>query len=318
VDLLAAPTTRVVLLDVMATPAAATGSPDLVGELGRDYLVPALARRRSAGHTAFSVLAHDASSAAGDRTRDLERQLSRSVDPELGGWLAGQGAFPGSVVDDVLPGPDGRPRWFVEDVFGDEPPPLEQVGGCLVPSTAGHERLRTRLLGGARCALSWVTSPSDAATSDEALADPELFEFLRGFLQEAAASVLCVPGVDVDEYRVAVLELLATPRTGEPLSELRRNGAETVSTCVLPSLRSATDHYTPRRHLVLAVAAWLRALPAGAPGEPPADARRLVQEQRTVFGTLADDAHLVAELQEALELLRAGTLSPAAPSEVAS
>ena len=90
---------------------------------------------------------------------------------------------------------------------------------------------------------------------------------------------------------------------------------------MLPSLRLALERDAPRGHLVLATAAWMRALrgldsrgapfdvedaeaerlrgPASAPGHDP----RPLLSRRDLFGDLADDPRAVAELGRALEAL---------------
>jgi len=311
VETLAAPTTKLVTLqagdgeppcEALPLPQDQT-SPGAA--LAHGYLVRALARRRVAGLPPFTVLSCDPLPRNGCLTRRHVLDLAGAVDPDLAVWIAEEGRFPGSLVDDLLPGTGDLPfQWFVEDDFGDGRPPVDRVGARLVPSTAPYEQLRMRLFHGARCALAVLARSTGATTSDQALTDPRLVAFLGGFLTEAAATLLHVPGVDLARYRARVLDRLADPRTGEPLRPSQDRGAEALSAFVLPSLRTALDHRTPRRHLVLAVAAWCRSL--GGPGS----AAELLAERRAVFGTLADHCHLADELQEALDLLAAGALDP--------
>ncbi|MBB2902551.1 mannitol-1-phosphate/altronate dehydrogenase [Kineococcus radiotolerans] len=303
-DVLADPATRLVTLRVSEEQeffglCAAPAHP--AARIAHGYLVRALARRRDAGLPPFTVLSCDPVPRNGARTRDAVLELARRTDLLLADWIGRDVRFPGSLVDPTLPGGSALPfRWVVEDDFGHGRPPLEEAGAHLVTHTAPHEQLRMHLLDGARCALGLVGGTVGARTTAEALADPRVRAFLGGFLEEAASSLLHVPGVDLPGYRAAVLARLAG--ADEPLP---RSGSAAVSAVVLPSLRQALDHYRPRRHLVLAVAVWLLTLP-GSGG----DARTMLRQHHALLGTLADDPHLTAELQEALVLLAAGAFDP--------
>ncbi|MFD0485673.1 hypothetical protein ACFQ46_24030 [Kineococcus sp. GCM10028916] len=305
-DALAAPTTRLVVLQVAGGETSPPpGTAPSLPAVAHGYLVRALARRRDTGLPPFTVLNCDPSPGNGHRTREAVLTLARAEDPGLAAWIEERAAFPCSVLDPLLSGTGGCPGWVVQDEFCDGRPPLEQVGARFVASTAPHGVLRTRLLDGARYAVSAVARRTGAARTDEALADPRVSAFLGGFLQEVATLLLDVPGIDLDAYRSAVLARLADPRTGEPLAPAGRHGGGGFAAAVLPSLRLARDQHRPRRHLVLAVAAWLSSLPGAG-----SDAGSLLDGHRDLLGTLADDTHLAAELQEALELLASGAFDP--------
>jgi mannitol 2-dehydrogenase len=303
-DVLADPATRIVTLRVCDEQEfyglGAVHEPPAAG-VAHGYLVRALARRRDAGLPPFTVLSCDPVPRNGSSTREAVLDLARRSDPALAEWIGHEVRFPGSLVDPTLPGPSGLPfRWVVEDDFCHGRPPLEEAGAQPVARTTPYEQLRMHLLDGARCALGLVGRTAGARTTGEALADPRVRAFLGGFLEEAASSLLCVPGVDLPEYRAAVLARLAG--SDQPLP---RSGSEAVVAVVLPSLRQALDHYRPRRHLVLAVAVWLLTLPGSG-----SDAGTLLRQHHDLLGTLADDPHLPAELQEALVLLAAGAFDP--------
>ncbi|WP_432563294.1 mannitol dehydrogenase family protein [Kineococcus sp. SYSU DK003] len=305
-EALAAPSTKVVTVETdVHDPLLATGPAPEAAAVVHTYLARALARRRSAGRAPFTVVACDAPPRNGPRVRAAVLEVARRDDPELAAWIEEHGRFPSSVLDPVLAGTAGCPRWIVEDSFSDGRPPLEVVGAQFVTGTVPHETLRMRLYDATRCLAALLSAGSPARTTDEALTAPAVRAALEGFLDEAAAPVLQVPGVDLAQYRTDVVARLADPRTGELLEPLQAAAAAAFPTLVLPSLRQAVDQNHPRQRLVLALAAWMRSS-AGA----GRDAEALLRRHRDVLGTLADEPHLVTELQEALDLLEAAEDAP--------
>jgi mannitol 2-dehydrogenase len=186
--------------------------------------------------------------------------------------------------------------------------------------------MKTRLLNGSHCALAYLGHLAGFRTTDEAMADERMRAFVEGYLEEAAALLLAVPGIDLPSYRATLVERFSNARLSDGLDRLARRGSTKVPTYVLPSLRQALDQNRPRHHLVLATAAWLRYLRgvdyAGVPIEiADAQADRLTQlaraggpdphlflEESGVFGTLGDSSRLAAELTAALQALEDGPL----------
>ena len=176
-------------------------------------------------------------------------------------------------------------QWIVEDSFCNGRPPLEQVGVQFVPKVVPYEVMKTRMLNGAHCALGYLGHLAGYGTSDEAMADPLVRDVIAGYLQEASALLLTVPGIDLEDYRRTLLERFSNPRISDQLARLCRRGSTKVPAYLLPSLRQALDQDRPRGHLVLALACWMRFLRGedhdgarhrdrGRPGWPPPAAGR--------------------------------------------
>jgi mannitol 2-dehydrogenase len=324
-----------------ATPATAFG-----------FIVEALDRRRRAGTAPFTVLSCDNLQHNGAVTKAAVLATARLRDAELAAWIEENVTFPSSMVDRITPEttPEERAeiarehglddtwpvitepfsQWIVEDDFCNGRPPLEEVGVQFVGNVGPYEVMKTRLLNGSHCALSYLGHLAGFRTSDEAMADPRMRTFVEGYLDEAAALLAAVPGIDLQAYRATLVERFSNARLGDGLDRLARRGSTKVPTYVLPSLRQALDQNRPRRHLVLTVAAWLRYLRgtdyAGTPIDiSDAEADRLSQLARAggtdplpfleasgLFGSLADSTRLAAELTEALQSLEEGPLEAAA------
>jgi HAD superfamily hydrolase (TIGR01509 family) len=214
----------------------------------------------------------------------------------------------------------------VEDDFCNGRPPLELVGVELVADVRPYEVMKTRMLNGAHSALGHLAALAGFETTDQAMADPVVRGYVEGFLAEVAQGLLEVPGVDLDAYAATLVERFSNPRISDQISRLCRRSTTKVPGYVFPSLHRALDHDLPRAHLVLAVAAWLRYLRgedyvgadlevqdvhadrlreiARSAGNDP----RPLLAQADVFGSLAGDERLAAELEPALAALQAGPL----------
>jgi fructuronate reductase/mannitol 2-dehydrogenase len=363
-DTLSRPTTRLVTLTITGNGYPPGGlvdaeDPDVAADLAQPgaprtvfgFLVEALDRRRRAGLPAFTVLSCDNVQHNGAITRQAVVSMARLRDPSLARWIDEQATFPSSMVDRITPettpemqqelarqyGLEDRwpvitepfSQWVVEDSFVGGRPPLDRVGVQFVPDVLPYEIMKTRLLNGAHCALGHLGYLAGLRTTDEAMADPRLRDFIDGYLHEAAALLPAVPGIDLQEYCEALLERFANPQLGDQLSRLCRRGSTKVPSYVFPSVELALSDDRPRAHLVMALAAWLRYLRgqdyAGEPipvedaraeqlrplaEQAPRDSSSVLSEQ-DIFGNLGDHEDLPAELEWALRLLEEGPLEAA-------
>lgn len=363
-DRLASETTRLVTLTITGSGYPAGGEvdpddPDVLVDVNQPgspatvfgYLVEALDRRRRGGLRPFTVLSCDNVQGNGAVTRAAVVSTARLRNRELASWIEENVAFPSSMVDRITPETtpglvellarrygveDQWPvtaepftQWIVEDTFCNGRPPLDQVGVQFVPQVLPYEVMKARLLNGAHCALGYLGWLAGFRTTDRAMADPRLREFIAGYLREASALLPPVPGVNLGEYCETLLDRFSNPRVGDQLSRLCRRGSTKVPSYVLPSLLDAYDQGRPYRHLVLAVAAWLRYLHGvDYAGEPiavedvRADELRLLAERGTnepdaalsehdVFRALAERPGLTAELTQSRRLLEQGPLEAA-------
>jgi fructuronate reductase/mannitol 2-dehydrogenase len=316
------------------------------------FIVEGLDRRRRAGLPGFTVLSCDNMQHNGGSTQRAVVSTARLRDPELAQWIEDNVTFPSSMVDRITPetsperrdeiadlhGVDDRwpviaepfSQWIVEDRFCNGRPPLEEVGVEVVDDVRPYEVMKTRLLNGAHSALGHLAVLAGFETTDQAMANPVLRRYVEGFLAEASAGLLEVPGVDLDSYTTTLVRRFSNPQISDQISRLCRRSSTKVPSYVMPSLRVALDQDTPRAHLLLAVAAWLRYLRgADYVGDDlhveDAHADRLrelallggtdprpVLSQTDLFGDLSFSERLARELEEVLEALEAGPLEAAA------
>ncbi|WP_221352612.1 mannitol dehydrogenase family protein [Streptomyces beigongshangae] len=290
---LADPRVRLVTLTITADGYALPDNAEQARTCVFGVLVDALDVRRRARYAPFTVLSCDNLPDSAAATREAVMALAVRRDPALAGWIEERVSFPGSMVDRITPAttPEDRDeveedfrvgdrwpvitepftQWVIEDDFCNDRPPLDRVGALFVTDVAPYKLIKSRLLNGVHCALGYLGHLAGHRTTDQAMADPAVAEFVERLMREEIAPLLPadVPGMDLTTYCDTVLERLRNPHIGDPLARLCRRGSTKVPDYLLPSLHAAGARDRPRRRLALAVAAWMRYLRAvdldGAP-----------------------------------------------------
>ncbi len=227
VDRLAAADTRVVTLTITE---GGYGGGTMIELLARG-----LAARAAAGvEEPLAVLSCDNVPRNGEATR-------RAV----GG--AGPGVtFPSTVADRITPASDDPlvvvtepfSLWVIEDTFLGPRPAWERAGALLVPDTRPYEAMKLRLVNASHSALAHLGLPRGHETVADAVADPELLDFVRRLLaEELLPTVPEVPGIDVDAFVEQMLERFANPRIGHRLEQIAAGAEHKIPQRLLPSAR---------------------------------------------------------------------------------
>lgn len=305
------------------------------------YLADALDNRRRSGSRPFTVMSCDNVPDNGGVARRALVGFAAQRDPALARWIERNVSFPATMVDRITPkttaaqraevvksfGIDDRwpviaepfRQWVVEDAFCADRPPLDAVGVDIVTDVGPYKLVKTRMLNGSHCALSYLGILLGHATTDEAMRNRDV----SGYLDQLMSSEVCpllgdVTEMDLDEYRATVLTRLSNPGIPDQLSRLAARGSTKVPSYLLPSLRRARVEGRPAPMLTLALAAWFRYLRGyDLQGRPVTiEDQRARQLQvlakaglgdprpllglRDVFGDLGDDREFVVSLERML------------------
>jgi len=293
---MAAPTTRIVSLTVTekgychdpATGALDEAHPDIRHDLATPhrprsapgFLVEALHRRRAAGLPPFTVLCCDNLPANGHTVRRIATRLAALRDPGLSDWMAGEVAFPSTMVDRIVPAttPEDRARidaalglhdawpvvceafsqWVVEDHFPTGRPAWEIGGATFAADVAPFEVMKLRLLNGAHSALAYLGYLAGHETVAEAAADPVFARYLRGFWAEVAPHVPAPPGADLGGYAESLLARFRNRALRHRTWQIAMDGSQKLPQRLLGTVREALAAGPPIPHLALAVAGWMR------------------------------------------------------------
>ncbi len=243
-------------------------------------LVEALARRRTAGLAPFVVLSCDNMPDNGRRTRAAVTQLAACRDAELAQWIEREVAFPGSMVDRIVPATTVADRerlaelgvddpnavvceaftqWVIEDDFPCGRPDWEADGVEMVADVAPYETMKLRMLNGSHSLLAYLGALDGMETVVEAVGRDDVVALLRRYMIQEAAPTLDMPaGTDLHAYAGELLTRFANDSLRHRLHQIAMDGSQK-----LPQrwLRGALQHLETGgdiRCTVLGVAAWIR------------------------------------------------------------
>jgi mannitol 2-dehydrogenase len=311
-------------LDASDPGLAADLSPGATPSTAFGFVVEALARRRAAGVPPFTVMSCDNIPGNGHVARKMLSSFARLKDPSLADWIADEVRFPNCMVDRITPVTadsdraalastfgveDGWPvvcepftQWVLEDDFGGDRPPYEEVGV--------HQAL---------CYLGYLAGYRYA---HEVCQDKLFVDFLLGYMDDEGTPTLPpVPGVDLHRYKHQLIERFANPEVRDTLARLCAESSDRIPKWLLPVVREQLAAGRGISRAALVVASWARyAEGVDEQGEPIEVVDRLrdkVLERAAknredplvfisdpdLFGELASDSRFVAEYTKALSSL---------------
>ncbi|WP_439594652.1 mannitol dehydrogenase family protein [Falsiroseomonas sp.] len=293
---MSAPTTRIVSLTVTekgychdpASGALDESHPDIRHDLALPvaprsapgFLVEALRRRRAAGTPPFTVLSCDNLPANGATTRAITARLAALQDPDLGAWIAGEVAFPCTMVDRIVPATteedraridaalglqdawpvvgEGFRQWVIEDHFPGGRPEWEMAGAQFTADVAAFELAKLRMLNGAHSALAYLGYLAGHGTVAEAAADPLFAAYLEAFWAEVMPNLAPPPGLDLRDYAAQLLARFRNRALRHQTSQIAMDGSQKLPQRLLGTIRAALAEGLPVGCLVLGVAGWMR------------------------------------------------------------
>jgi len=308
------------------------------------FVVEALARRREAGVAPFTVMSCDNIPGNGHVARKMLTSFARLKDPALASWIASEVRFPNCMVDRITPVTadsdrealaarfgveDGWPvvcepftQWVLEDDFGGDRPPYEDVGVQLVEDVEPYELMKLRLLNASHQALCYLGYLAGYRYAHEVCQDKLFVDFLLGYMDvEGTPTLPPVPGVDLDRYKHQLIERFANPEVRDTLARLCAESSDRIPKWLLPVVREQLAAGREIGRSALVVASWARYAEAvDEQGQPIEVVDRLrdklverAQHNREdplvfisdpdLFGALASDARFVAEYTAALRSL---------------
>ena len=250
-------------------------------------LAAALGARRADNIPPFTVLCCDNLPDNGRLVASLLDAFVRQRDEGLADWIAGQGAFPSTMVDRIVPATtdadlataadvtgltDLAPvshepfrQWVIEDRFvGGARPSLQKTGAQFVDDVAAFERLKLRMLNSAHSALAYLGCLSGYRTIREAAADPLFRTFVFDLWREEIIPVVRPPaGVDPFQYADTVMRRFDNAAILHRTTQVASDGSQKLPVRLLPTIRERIERGQPIGRLAHVVAAWIRYLEGG-------------------------------------------------------
>jgi fructuronate reductase len=273
--------------------------PEIVRDLARParpisavgWLTTGLALRRERGGAPVTVLSCDNLIGNGRKLAAAVQVLAERWDPALAAWIEAGVAFPGTMVDCIVPATSEASRtriqaalgltdqacvsretfaqWVVEDRFAGPRPGWDRAGVEFVTDVGSHERLKLHVLNAAHSALAYLGLTQGYAFIRQAIADPGLSGFLDAMMAEEVAPAL--PDLPAADYWRTCRARFANPRLDHRLTQIGEDGSSKLAQRIFPLLVENARAGRPTARLAAVVRAWLNLAGQGKVKDPHDD-----------------------------------------------
>jgi mannitol 2-dehydrogenase len=270
-------------------------------------------RRRSRGIEPFTVMSCDNIQGNGHVAQEVFAAFARLRDPELGEWVESNVTFPNSMVDRITPVTTDDDRaeiserfdvedawpvvcepftqWALEDKFPSGRPPLEDVGVQVVPDVMPYELMKLRLLNASHQALCYFGYLAGYRLVHEVAQDQLFANFLLDYMnREATPTLAPVPGIDLDEYKLQLIERFSNAAVRDTVARLCAESSDRIPKWLLPVIQ---ENLAASRDVILSaavVASWARyAEGVDEQGEPIKVVDRLADTLQQIAAQQRDD-----------------------------
>jgi fructuronate reductase len=146
-------------------------------------------------------------------------------------------------------------QWVIENRFAGPRPAWERTGVQIVADVHDHARLKLHILNTCHSALAYLGLPRGHAFVREAMADPELAQFLEELVRGEIAPALAP--LAVLDYWQTVRARFANPHIDHRLSQIAEDGAQKLAERVFPLMIANAKTGAPMRALARTVRSWL-------------------------------------------------------------
>lgn len=263
-------TSRAEIEHDLAEPCAPRSLPGLI--------VEALVRRRAAAVAPFTVASCDNLPSNGRAVARVVGDLAECRDPLLADWIAGNVAFPSSMVDRMVPTTTEADRarcraagiadawpivtepfrqWVLEDTFPGGRPDWDRVGVELVSDVSLHEQAKLRVLNAAHSALAYWGLLAGHEFIWQAAADPVLLTATRELLEREVIPTLRTPaGWNLHRYAEVVLTRFSNQALQYRTTKVAGDGSQKLAVRLMPTIRALLDSGRPAHRCTQVLAAW--------------------------------------------------------------
>jgi fructuronate reductase len=282
----------------LAHPEAPVSAPGLI--------VRALELRRAAGTEPFTVLSCDNLPSNGKTVARIVTAFAALRSGELGDYIAKSVAFPGTMVDRIVPATTDADReavasstgiedawpimtepftqWVVEDHFTAGRPDLASVGVQLVDHVEPFELMKLRMLNGSHSSLAYLGYLGGYQYVSEAIADPGLLRLVHGLMTEEVSPTLSIGREALLAYRDRLLERFANPRLKHRTWQIAMDGTQKLPQRLLGTIRDRLAAGQSFERLALGVAGWMRYVTGVDEKGQPIDIKDPMAERLVAIG----------------------------------
>jgi fructuronate reductase len=242
-------------------------------------VVEALRRRREAGIAPFTVLSCDNLPHNGQVAARVFGEYAEAVDPGLGRWVRENVAFPGTMIDRIVPATTDADRaevadllgledawpvvaepflqWVIEDRFVGARPRLELGGAEFVGDVAPYERMKLRMLNGSHSTMAYLGYLSGYEFIAQVIAAPAFRRFVANAFADEIAPTLGMPKAQTDAYAAKLLERYSNTALRHRTYQIAMDGSQKLPQRLLGTIADRLAAGAPFERLALGVAAWM-------------------------------------------------------------
>ncbi len=245
------------------------------------FLVEALARRRAAGIEPFTILSCDNLPSNGATLHRLLVQFAALKNADLAKHVESV-SCPSSMVDRIVPATTDADRarisqslgvedawpvltepfrqWVIEDNFSAGRPRWEKFGVEMVRDVRPFEEMKLRLLNGAHSSIAYLGLLADHDTVAKSFGDPAIRSFVKALWAEAVPTLPEDAGLDTDSYTQALTGRFDNTALQHRTAQIANDGSQKLPQRIIGSALDRLEAGASADHLLLAVAAWIRAV----------------------------------------------------------
>ncbi len=296
IDAIAAPSTHIVSLTITekgychipASGALDGDHPDIVNDVANGsalvsaigFLAAGLRQRMNSGAGPVTLMSCDNLPQNGAVLKSVLTAFVGTAMPDLDGWLAANVSFPSTMVDRIVPATtesdlarlhtqlgmsdhgmvkaEAFRQWVIEDDFAGPRPDFASVGAQMVDNVQPFELAKLRMLNGSHSTIAYLGLHHGHETVDQAMADPRIAKVVDALMNEAAATLPAVPGLDPESYAEALKARFRNAALGHRLSQIAMDGTQKLPQRLLATIADLHAAGGAPRAAATGVAAWMR------------------------------------------------------------
>lgn len=284
-------------------------------------IVAALAQRKAAEQSAFSVMSCDNMPENGHVTRNVITTYAKALDPALATWIETHVTFPSTMVDRIVPAvtPDTLAQvaqqtgvqdpaavacepfrqWVIEDNFVAGRPAWEQAGAELVSDVLPFEEMKLRMLNGSHSFLAYLGYLAGYPHISDCMQDEHYVKAARHLMLAEQAPTLNTPGTDLEKYADSLLARYRNTALKHRTWQIAMDGTQKLPQRMLDSVRWHLANGSDFDCLALGVAGWMRYVGGKDEQGQPIDISDPLREEiaRRVANSAEGEPRVMALLQ---------------------
>jgi fructuronate reductase len=247
------------------------------------WLAAGLEERYQSHRSPLTIISCDNLQSNGAKLGRAVTSFVERCRPEMLNWMRDSVTYPQTVVDCIVPAATDESRgrvkqtlgvedsacvqrepysqWVIEDRFAGPRPAWEHGGALIVADVVDYGRLKLHVLNTCHSALAYLGLPQGYRFVREAMADPEIAQFLEALVATEIEPALTP--LAVQSYWQTVRPRFANPRIDHRLSQIAQDGALKLGERVFPLMISNAKTGAPLSGLARIVRGWLDLTGAG-------------------------------------------------------